>query len=185
MNNQHNEIILAGFGGQGILFIGKVLASAGLAFDKEVSWLPSYGPEMRGGTANCRVIISENPIGSPYILSLIHIYDTTTDSTYTISATAKEGTQITVYKKNPLDGKYRQIYFEEGKLNTTKVGASGLYSVSLNLSDGANNFLLYAEGEVLEVQIVKVDITKSELRLVDKIIQLTMRSANPELSPLA
>jgi hypothetical protein len=113
------------------------------------------------------------------------LYDTTTDSTYTISATAKEGTQITVYKKNPLDGKYRQIYFEEGKLNTTKVGASGLYSVSLNLSDGANNFLLYAEGEVLEVQIVKVDITKSELRLVDKIIQLTMRSANPELSPLA
>jgi 2-oxoglutarate ferredoxin oxidoreductase subunit gamma len=69
MNNQHNEIILAGFGGQGILFIGKVLASAGLAFDKEVSWLPSYGPEMRGGTANCRVIISENPIGSPYIVN--------------------------------------------------------------------------------------------------------------------
>ncbi len=69
MNNQHNEIILAGFGGQGILFIGKVLASAGLAFHKEVSWLPSYGPEMRGGTANCRVIISEEPIGSPYIVT--------------------------------------------------------------------------------------------------------------------
>lgn len=62
------EIILAGFGGQGILFAGKVLAYAGLMDGKEVSWLPSYGPEMRGGTANCSVCVSEEPIGSPLIL---------------------------------------------------------------------------------------------------------------------
>ena len=68
MNNQHNEIILAGFGGQGILFSGKVLGYAGLAHGREVSWLPSYGPEMRGGTANCHVIISENPVASPIIV---------------------------------------------------------------------------------------------------------------------
>jgi len=68
MNNQHNEIILAGFGGQGILFSGKVLGYAGLAHGKEVSWLPSYGPEMRGGTANCHVIISEDPVASPIIM---------------------------------------------------------------------------------------------------------------------
>lgn len=61
------EIILAGFGGQGILFSGKVLAYAGLKAGREVSWLPSYGPEMRGGTANCNVIVSEKPIGSPII----------------------------------------------------------------------------------------------------------------------
>jgi Pyruvate:ferredoxin oxidoreductase and related 2-oxoacid:ferredoxin oxidoreductases, gamma subunit len=68
MNNQHNEIILAGFGGQGILFSGKVLGYAGLAHGKQVSWLPSYGPEMRGGTANCHVIISEDPVASPIIM---------------------------------------------------------------------------------------------------------------------
>ncbi len=62
-----SEVIIAGFGGQGILFAGKVLAYGGLMCDKEVSWLPSYGPEMRGGTANCHVIISDAPIGSPII----------------------------------------------------------------------------------------------------------------------
>lgn len=63
-----NEIVLAGFGGQGILFAGKILAYTGLLDEKEVSWLPSYGPEMRGGTANCSVCLSDKPIGSPLIL---------------------------------------------------------------------------------------------------------------------
>ena len=61
------EIILAGFGGQGILFAGKILAYCGLMAGKELSWLPSYGPEMRGGTANCSVCISDEPIGSPVV----------------------------------------------------------------------------------------------------------------------
>ena len=61
------QILLAGFGGQGILFTGKFLAYKGLVQDKQVSWLPSYGPEMRGGTANCSVIISDTPVGSPII----------------------------------------------------------------------------------------------------------------------
>jgi 2-oxoglutarate ferredoxin oxidoreductase subunit gamma len=61
------SIMLAGFGGQGILFAGKVIAYAGLIDGHEVSWLPSYGPEMRGGTANCTVVISDEPIGSPLI----------------------------------------------------------------------------------------------------------------------
>ena len=61
------ETIFAGFGGQGVLFAGKLLAYLGLNQDKEVSWLPSYGPEMRGGTANCSVCLSDHPIGSPYI----------------------------------------------------------------------------------------------------------------------
>ena len=61
------HILLAGFGGQGILFSGKVIANAGLVEGKEVSWLPSYGPEMRGGTANCSVCLSEKSIGSPLV----------------------------------------------------------------------------------------------------------------------
>ena len=63
----NKEILIAGFGGQGILFSGKFLAYEGLIDGKEVSWLPSYGPEMRGGTANCSIIISDNAVGSPIV----------------------------------------------------------------------------------------------------------------------
>ncbi len=62
-----SKILIAGFGGQGILFAGKVLAYKGLVEEKQLSWLPSYGPEMRGGTANCNVIISDEPVGSPIV----------------------------------------------------------------------------------------------------------------------
>ena len=61
------QILIAGFGGQGILFSGKFLAYKGLMEELQVSWLPSYGPEMRGGTANCNVILSDDPVGSPII----------------------------------------------------------------------------------------------------------------------
>jgi 2-oxoglutarate ferredoxin oxidoreductase subunit gamma len=61
------RIIVAGFGGQGILMIGKLLAHAGMMEGKQVTWLPSYGPEMRGGTANCNVIISDAVIGAPIV----------------------------------------------------------------------------------------------------------------------
>jgi len=61
------EIIIAGFGGQGVLFAGQLLAYAALAEGKETTWIPSYGPEMRGGTANCTVVIADEEIGSPLV----------------------------------------------------------------------------------------------------------------------
>ena len=61
------NIMIAGFGGQGILFAGKIVAYAGMIDGREISWLPSYGPEMRGGTANCSVCLSDDPIGSPLV----------------------------------------------------------------------------------------------------------------------
>ena len=61
------QILIAGFGGQGVLFAGKFLAYKGLVQDMQVSWLPSYGPEMRGGTANCSIVLSDMPVGSPII----------------------------------------------------------------------------------------------------------------------
>ena len=67
------NILIAGFGGQGVLFAGKFLAYGALIQDKQVSWLPSYGPEMRGGTANCSVIISDTPVGSPIISTPDHL----------------------------------------------------------------------------------------------------------------
>ena len=61
------EIVFSGFGGQGVLFAGQILAFAGMDSGKEVTWMPSYGPEMRGGTANCTVIIADEEIGSPLV----------------------------------------------------------------------------------------------------------------------
>ena len=61
------EIIIAGFGGQGVLSMGKILAYAGLMNDMEVTWMPAYGPEQRGGTANVTVILSDAPISSPVL----------------------------------------------------------------------------------------------------------------------
>lgn len=72
MTNMKEEIIIAGFGGQGVLSMGKILAYAGLMDNKEVSWMPAYGPEQRGGTANVTVIISEQRISSP----VLNIFDT-------------------------------------------------------------------------------------------------------------
>ncbi|MDA3779098.1 MAG: 2-oxoacid:acceptor oxidoreductase family protein [Bacteroidales bacterium] len=68
----NEEIIIAGFGGQGVLSMGKILCYSAIEQDKEVSWMPSYGPEMRGGTANVTVIVSDNRISSP----IINEYDT-------------------------------------------------------------------------------------------------------------
>ena len=61
------EIMISGFGGQGVLSMGKLLAYAAMMDGKEVSWLPAYGPEQRGGTANCTVIVSDNTIPSPIV----------------------------------------------------------------------------------------------------------------------
>lgn len=61
------QLIVAGFGGQGVLLIGQLLAYSGMLDGREVSWMPSYGPEMRGGSANCAVVISDRPVGSPKV----------------------------------------------------------------------------------------------------------------------
>ena len=64
-----NEIIISGFGGQGVLSMGKILAYSGLMEGKEVTWMPAYGPEQRGGTANCTVIVADEEIASPVLSS--------------------------------------------------------------------------------------------------------------------
>ena len=68
-----SSVIFAGFGGQGVLMAGKLLAEAGLIEGKNVAWIPSYGPEMRGGTANCTVVISDEIVGSPIVPDPDHI----------------------------------------------------------------------------------------------------------------
>ncbi len=63
----NHEMIIAGFGGQGVMLMGQLLVYAGMLENKYVSWIPSYGPEMRGGTANCSVIVADEPIGAPIV----------------------------------------------------------------------------------------------------------------------
>ncbi|WP_077368663.1 2-oxoacid:acceptor oxidoreductase family protein [Anaerosalibacter sp. Marseille-P3206] len=63
-----SRIVFAGFGGQGVMAMGQLITYAGMIEDKNVSWLPSYGPEMRGGTANCAVVVSDEPVGSPVVV---------------------------------------------------------------------------------------------------------------------
>jgi 2-oxoglutarate ferredoxin oxidoreductase subunit gamma len=63
----YEDVVMAGFGGQGLMFIGKLLAYSAMSEGRNVTWIPSYGPEMRGGTANCTVVISQQEIGSPVI----------------------------------------------------------------------------------------------------------------------
>jgi len=62
-----NSVVIAGFGGQGVILAGKILAQAGMNHGLDVTWFPSYGPEMRGGTANCTVVLSSDPVGSPIV----------------------------------------------------------------------------------------------------------------------
>jgi 2-oxoglutarate ferredoxin oxidoreductase subunit gamma len=69
MSTAAHEIIIAGFGGQGVLSMGQIIAYSAMKEGKEVSWMPAYGPEMRGGTANCIVIIAESRISSPIVAS--------------------------------------------------------------------------------------------------------------------
>lgn len=68
-----SEVMFAGFGGQGILLMGSILAHAAMEEGSEVAWIPSYGPEMRGGTAYCLVVVSDRPIGSPIIRNPMHL----------------------------------------------------------------------------------------------------------------
>jgi 2-oxoglutarate ferredoxin oxidoreductase subunit gamma len=86
-----SEVMFAGFGGQGILLIGKILAYAAMEEGFEVAWVPSYGPEMRGGTAYCTVVISDRPIGSPIIKNPGHLVAMNGPSLEKFAPTVKAG----------------------------------------------------------------------------------------------
>ncbi|MDP2646128.1 MAG: 2-oxoacid:acceptor oxidoreductase family protein [Desulfobacterales bacterium] len=92
------EVMFAGFGGQGILLMGKILASAAMEEGFQVGWIPSYGPEMRGGTAYCMVVISDGPIGSPIIKNPTHLVAMNRPSLDKFASTVKPGGVILINK---------------------------------------------------------------------------------------
>ncbi|MFA6570412.1 MAG: 2-oxoacid:acceptor oxidoreductase family protein [Bacteroidota bacterium] len=123
------EAIFSGFGGQGVLTIGMLLAYAGMIEDKEVSWMPSYGPEMRGGTANCIIIISDKMISSPIISTYDTVLALNQPSVDKFEANVRKGGNIIYDSSNILNPPTRKdinIYAVPGsetavKMNNTKV----------------------------------------------------------------
>jgi len=126
------EIIIAGFGGQGVLSMGKILAYSGIMQDQEVSWMPSYGPEMRGGTANVTVILSDERISSPILTK----YDTAIilnqQSMDKFEASIKPG-GILLYDPNGISRhpqrKDISIYRVEASAEAAKTGLSKIFNM--------------------------------------------------------
>jgi 2-oxoglutarate ferredoxin oxidoreductase subunit gamma len=126
------EIIIAGFGGQGVLSMGKILAYSGIMQDQEVSWMPSYGPEMRGGTANVTVIVSDERISSP----ILNTYDTAIilnqQSMDKFEETVKPG-GLLLYDPNGItrhpERKDIQIYKIEGARLAAEMGNTKIFNM--------------------------------------------------------
>ncbi|MBL7906330.1 MAG: 2-oxoacid:acceptor oxidoreductase family protein [Bacteroidales bacterium] len=126
------EIIIAGFGGQGVLSMGKILAYSGVMENKEVSWMPSYGPEMRGGTANVIVIISDERISSP----IVNYFDTAIilnqQSMDKFEKTVKPG-GVLIYDPNGItrhpERRDINIYTIEAADEASKVGLSKVFNM--------------------------------------------------------
>ncbi len=114
------NIIITGFGGQGILFAGKILAYTALVLGKQLSWLPSYGPEMRGGTANCHVIVSDEPVGSPIIITPDVLISMNKPSLEKFEGTVRSGGTI-LYDKSLID---RDVARDD--VTTVAVEATGI-----------------------------------------------------------
>ncbi len=99
-----HKVIMAGFGGQGVMLMGQLLAYSAMLEDKHVSWLPSYGPEMRGGTANCMVIVSEQPVASPLVTSATALIAMNLPSLIKFQDSVKPGGLI-IYNSSLIDEK--------------------------------------------------------------------------------
>lgn len=126
------EIIIAGFGGQGVLSMGKILAYSGVMGDKEVSWMPSYGPEMRGGTANVTVIISDERISSPILNSFDTAIILNQQSLDKFEKSVKPG-GLLIYDPNGImrhpERKDINIYSIEAADEAAKIGLSKVFNM--------------------------------------------------------
>ncbi|PYG88581.1 2-oxoglutarate ferredoxin oxidoreductase subunit gamma [Ruminiclostridium sufflavum DSM 19573] len=142
------DLVIAGFGGQGILSAGKLLAYAGMLEGKHVSWLPSYGPEMRGGTANCSIVISDEPIGSPII-------------DYPNALIAMNGPSLEKFEKKIVKGGFiiTNSSLVEGRSMRTDVEFIGVPATEM-ASDMGN--LTYANIIILGKLLGKTGIVKKE-----------------------
>ena len=126
------QILITGFGGQGVLFAGKFIAYKGLLENRQVSWLPSYGPEMRGGTANCSVILSDTPVGSPIVSSPDILITMNLPSLDKYEDTAKPGAHILI-DSTLIGRKVKRTDITAAYITATKIAMDAGYPTLANM----------------------------------------------------
>ncbi len=151
------SIIFSGFGGQGILFAGKLIAYSGMTEDKEVSWIPSYGPEMRGGTANCSVKISDMPVSSPVVSEPDYLVAMNTPSYSKFIGNVRPGGKVF------LDSSMIDLKCERDDIECFYVPASQL--AHEKGTDGMANIILCGK-LVKETQIIMTESVRTALRKI-------------------
>ena len=160
MPNAYQDVIIAGFGGQGVMLIGNLLAQAGMEHGLEVSFIPVYGAEMRGGTANCTVVLDEHPIGSPLVrepMSTIILNEPSLSKFQPrLSADGVQIVNASLVEENLLDSAKRTVYIpvndmahELGNVKMANMVALGAWlkatgALSLNVVQEALNRVVSA-----------------------------------------
>ena len=152
--------IIAGFGGQGSLLMGKIMAYAGMLEGKEVSWCPSYGPEMRGGTANCHVIIDDEPIGSPIV-------------TRPNILVAMNKPSLDKFENTVSDGGY---VFIDTSLIDRRAEREDVNEICVNATETAHNI---GNKSLANMVMLGAVLKKTELFTIDE-IEYTMKKSLPE-----
>lgn len=158
------DVIFAGFGGQGILLMGSILAHAAMDLGYEVAWVPSYGAEMRGGTANCTVVIGDRPIGSPIIRNPQHLVAMTRPSLEKFGPMVKPGGVVLI----------------NSSLIPIDCGRDDVDELKVPANDIANNL-----GSVKAANIVALAAFVARSKIVDfDMLQKCMKSAFKEKEKL-
>lgn len=164
------NIIITGFGGQGILFAGKILAYTALVTGKKLSWLPSYGPEMRGGTANCHVIVSDEAVGSPIIITPDVLISMNKPSLDKFEDAVREGGTI-LYDKTLIDRDVRRKDVKVSAVEATgKATAEGKPGMANMIMLGA---LLKATG-IFTLDEIKMGVEKTVPATKKNLIDVNM-----------
>jgi len=166
-----SEVMFAGFGGQGILLAGKILAHAAMEAGYEVAWIPSYGPEMRGGTAYCTVVISDRPIGSPIIRNPQHLVAMNRPSLEKFAPTVKPGGVVIINSSLiPVDAKRNDV--DELKVPATDI-ADSLGSVKAANIVALAAFV--ARSRIVDFELFR-ECVKEEFAAKEKFIPLNMNA---------
>lgn len=166
-----SEVMFAGFGGQGILLAGKILAHAAMEAGYEVAWIPSYGPEMRGGTAYCTVVISDRPIGSPIIRNPQHLVAMNRPSLEKFAPSVKAGGVVVINSSLiPIDAKRDDV--DELKVPATDI-ADSLGSVKAANIVALAAFV--ARSGIVDFELFR-ECVKEEFAAKEKFIPLNMNA---------
>ena len=175
-----SEVMFAGFGGQGILLSAKILAHAAMEEGREVAWVPSYGPEMRGGTAYCTVVISDRLIGSPIIRNPMHLIAMNRPSLEKFAPQVKPGGVILV------NSSLISITADRDDVDEVRVPVNEI-AVNIGSVRSANIVALSAfvnRSKIVEIDTLR-ECVKSEFAMKKKLIPLNMTAVDEGLKAVA